>query len=133
VSAEPPELVPEDEASKHLPGDLDPAGALANAEDLPVVARMVVEIRSDGVKTVARGAFEDYQTGQQVAIETDPLATIKLAQAFTKSILGSTAGMVRLGVSEGLKTGAKNLVPDPLRRLKRKLFGQEPPGSSEGQ
>ena len=120
-----PEVVPEE---AQLPRELDPQGVLANAEELPVVARMVVEIRSDGIKTVARGAFEDFQTGQQVAVETDPLAAAKLAQAFTRSILGSTAGLVRLGVSEGLKSSAKNLVPDPLRRLKRKLFGQAPPG-----
>lgn len=120
-----PEVVPEGDAQ--LPRELDPQGVLANSEELPVVARMVVEIRSDGIKTVARGAFEDFQTGQQVGIETDPLAAAKLAQAFTKSILGSTAGLVRLGVSEGLKTSAKSLVPDPLRRLKRKLFGQDPP------
>ena len=107
----------------------DPAELLRDAGELPVVARMVVEIRSDGIKTVARGAFEDFQTGQQVAVETDPLAAAKLAQAFTRSILGSTAGLVRLGVQEGLKTTARSLVPDPLRRLKRKLFGQEPPGA----
>lgn len=129
MSDEPPQVVPDGDAQ--LPRELDPAGALANAEELPVVARMVVEIRSDGIKTVARGAFEDFQTGQQVGIETDPLAAAKLAQAFTKSILGSTAGLVRLGVSEGLKTSAKSLVPDPLRRLKRKLFGQEPPPPEE--
>jgi len=130
VSEEPsPEVVPEvvPEGDAQLPRELDPQGVLANSEELPVVARMVVEIRSDGIKTVARGAFEDFQTGQQVGIETDPLAAAKLAQAFTKSILGSTAGLVRLGVSEGLKTSAKSLVPDPLRRLKRKLFGQDPP------
>lgn len=124
MSEEPQEVVPSGDAEL---SELDPAGALAHAEELPVVARMVVEIRSDGIKTVARGAFEDFQTGQQVGIETDPLAAAKLAQAFTKSILGSTAGLVRLGVSEGLKSSAKSLVPDPLRRLKRKLFGQEPP------
>lgn len=122
-----PEIVPEDDAQ--LPRELDPKQVLANSEDLPVVARMVVEIRSDGIKTIARGAFEDFQTGQQVGIETDPLAAAKLAQAFTRSILGSTAGLVRLGVSEGIKTTARTLVPDPLRRLKRKLFGQEPPES----
>ncbi|MBL4845671.1 MAG: hypothetical protein JKY65_09105 [Planctomycetes bacterium] len=109
-----------------LPTEPDLQGVLANADELPVVARMVVEIRSDGIRTVARGAFEDFQTGQSVGIETDPLAAAKLAQAFTRSILGSTAGLVRLGVSEGIKSTARSLVPDPLRRLKRKLFGQDP-------
>ena len=45
---------------------------LAGEIEMPVVARMVVEIRSDGTKTMARGALEDLVTGQQVAIETEP-------------------------------------------------------------
>lgn len=37
-------------------------------ESLPVVARLVVEIRSDGRRTIARGAMED-PDGQRVAVE----------------------------------------------------------------
>lgn len=47
-----------------------PAAEVQAAEDdaLPVVARLVVEIRSDGRRTIARGAMEDPQ-GQRVAVE----------------------------------------------------------------
>ena len=43
-------------------------------DDLPVVARLVIEIRSDGTRTVARGALEQAQIGEsgeadRVAIE----------------------------------------------------------------
>src|SRR6188508_152002 len=52
---------------------------LAREEDLPVVARLVVEIRSDGRRTVARGAMEDTATGQGVAVEARGDSPMKLA------------------------------------------------------
>ena len=52
----------------------------------PVVARMVVEVRSDGTRTVARGALEDIATGQRVAIRADGSSPAALAAALTKSL-----------------------------------------------
>ena len=40
-------------------------------EDPPVVARLVVEIRSDGTRTVARGAIEDRTVGQTTAVQIE--------------------------------------------------------------
>ncbi len=65
------------------------AGELAGAApEPPVVARLIVEIRSDGTRTIARGAMEDIATGQRVAIEakgTTPLAlAAELARAMFK-------------------------------------------------
>ena len=48
---------------------------------------MVVEIRSDGTKTMARGALEDLVTGQQVGIETEPMGILELSGQLTKSLL----------------------------------------------
>jgi hypothetical protein len=45
-----------------------PGRALASDADLPVVARLVVEIRSDGSRTVARGALEDVSSGVKTAV-----------------------------------------------------------------
>jgi len=53
--------------------------APAASDGLPVVARLVVEIRSDGTRTIARGAMEDPE-GQRVAVEvhgTTPWALAK--------------------------------------------------------
>jgi hypothetical protein len=54
----------------------------------PVVARLVVEIRSDGSLTIARGALEDATTGERTTIEargTTPLAlAASLARAMTE-------------------------------------------------
>ena len=53
---------------------------------LPVVARLMVEIRSDGTRTVARGAVEDVATGQRVAIEARGASPAQLAFALARSL-----------------------------------------------
>jgi len=62
----------------------DPDTAL---EELPVVARLVVEIRSDGRRTIARGGLEDVTTGQRVAIDARGDSPVQLALALARSIL----------------------------------------------
>lgn len=57
-------------------------------EDLPpVVARMVVEVRSDGSRTVARGAIEDLTTNERVAIRADGTTPLQLASALARSLV----------------------------------------------
>ena len=61
--------------------------ALEGVEDeLPVVARMVVEIRSDGTRTVARGAIEDRLGGQTVGVEARADSPLELTRALVKMI-----------------------------------------------
>jgi hypothetical protein len=52
----------------------------------PVVARLVVEIRSDGTRTIARGAMEDVMTGQSVAIEAKGTTPMALALELAKTM-----------------------------------------------
>jgi len=52
----------------------------------PVVARLVVEIRSDGSRTIARGALEDTQHGQRTAIEARGDSPIQLAIALARTL-----------------------------------------------
>ncbi len=61
-----------------------PAGAL-RAEP-PVVARLIVEIRSDGSRTIARGALEDVASGQRTAIEARGDSPLQLAFALARSL-----------------------------------------------
>lgn len=68
---------PEDEELEPVPPE----------EDLPVVARLVVEIRSDGRRTVARGGLEDLTTGNRVAIDARGDSPVQLALALARSIL----------------------------------------------
>jgi len=55
-------------------------------DDLPVVARLVVEIRSDGSRTIARGGLEDAALGQRVTVEARGDSPLQLALALAKSL-----------------------------------------------
>ena len=63
---------------------------LAEAPDEPpVVARMVVEIRSDGTRTIARGALEDALSGERVAVEAHGSTPMALAASLAKSLFAA--------------------------------------------
>ncbi len=68
-----PELVP-----------APPAGELQG--EPPVVARLVIEIRSDGSRTIARGAIEDVATGQQTKLEARGDSPLQLAFALARAL-----------------------------------------------
>ncbi len=59
------------------------------AEDLPVVARLVVEIRSDGTRTTARGAMEDLVSGQRTAVQASGGSPVQLAASLASSLLST--------------------------------------------
>jgi hypothetical protein len=62
------------------------AKPLVPERELPVVARLMVEIRSDGSYTVARGAMEDSVSGQKVAIEASGGSPLALAISLAKNL-----------------------------------------------
>jgi hypothetical protein len=98
VSDEPkPELLPA------IPAD---ATDIARADEPPVVARMVIEIRSDGSRTIARGALEDVSTGQRAAIEAHGTSPLQLAFALAKS-LGQLPRLTAKSALRGLLGGRK--------------------------
>jgi hypothetical protein len=59
---------------------------LERSDEPPVVARLVVEIRSDGSRTIARGAIEDVSTGTSSTIEARGTSPLQLALALAKAI-----------------------------------------------
>ncbi len=70
---------------------------LQNTEpDPPVVARLMVEIRSDGSRTVARGALQDEVSGEQVSLVARGNTPLELAGQLTKALmtLPLTAGQL---------------------------------------
>lgn len=83
--------------------------AIDAGEELPVVARMVVEIRSDGSRTVARGAIEDNLGGQRVGVEARADSPLELSRALAKmvlsapfaALLGTQLGRDELGDNKG--------------------------------
>src|SRR5437867_4454785 len=60
--------------------------AVERADEPPVVARLVVEIRSDGTRTIARGAIEDTHRGERTAIEARGDTPLSLALALAKAL-----------------------------------------------
>lgn len=72
----------------------DPSRAPAERDELPVVARLVVEVRSDGTRTIARGALEDREHGEGVGIEVTGDSPLQLALALARS-LSDLPGLAR--------------------------------------
>jgi hypothetical protein len=58
-------------------------------EEPPVVARLMIEIRSDGRRTIARGALEDITLGEKVAIEARGTSPASLAASLIKSLFSA--------------------------------------------
>jgi hypothetical protein len=98
------------ERRKTKPSELEVMGdesreALEAGEELPVVARLVVEIRSDGRRTVARGAIEDRDSGQRVAIEARGDSPLKLAASLARTIFSLPA--LARGAARALFAGTR--------------------------
>ena len=77
-------LEPREVADK--PVKLDPKTPV-HTEELPVVARLVVEIRSDGSRTIARGALEDTELGERVAVQAEGRTPLDLALSLGRALL----------------------------------------------
>jgi len=65
----------------------------------PVVARLVVEIRSDGSRTIARGAMEDVTSGQRTTLEARGDSPLQLAMALARSL----TQLPRLGARSAIR------------------------------
>ena len=74
-----------------------PPGALQS--EPPVVARLIVEIRSDGSRTIARGAMEDVATGQRTTVEARGDSPIQLAIALARAL----TQLPRLGARSAIR------------------------------
>lgn len=91
------------------PDEPPPAGRLGSSEleqptEPPVVARLVVEIRSDGSRTIARGAVDDLLNDQRVAIRAEGTTPMALAMSLAKSLFQVPAlgrGMIRRALLGG--------------------------------
>jgi len=77
---------------------------LENKPQLPVVARLVVEIRSDGRHTIARGMAED-ATGERVQVEAEGSTPLQLAFALVRA-LAQVPSLAR-GFTRNLLPGKK--------------------------
>lgn len=60
-----------------------------SGDEPPVVARLMVEIRSDGTRTIARGAIEDIASGERVAIEAKGTSPAQLAASLARTLFAT--------------------------------------------
>jgi len=99
----------------------------------PVVTRLVVEIRSDGTRTIARGALEDAESGQDVAvaIEADTPAALLVKLTRTLATLPSMIRGTRAHLPEATPEATRPRRPSIReagarlrRRLGRRLKGR---------
>lgn len=85
----------------------NPPDELERTDEPPVVARLVVEIRSDGTRTIARGAIDDAQRGERVAIEARGDSPIQLAIALARA-LTQLPGLTARSAVRGLLAKRRN-------------------------
>lgn len=84
--------------SDELPVATSPEATLpTQGDDLPVVARLIVEVRSNGFRTVARGAMEDASTGARAAVEAAGSTPLELALGLAKSLFAAPWLRDRIG------------------------------------
>jgi len=100
-------------------GELAAVGEIATNDEPPVVARLVVEIRSDGSRTIARGALEDQSTGQTVALEARGDSPMQLAIGLAKMI--AQAPLLARTAANALLPNGKPKRPSRAARLLRRI------------
>lgn len=71
----------------------------------PVVARLVIEIRSDGSRTIARGLAEDVARGEKVQVNAEGATPLQLVLSLMKA-LKDVPSLAR-GFAKGFLPGRK--------------------------
>ena len=75
-------------------------------DEPPVVARLVIEIRSDGTRTSARGALEDETSGQRVSLQAEGTSPASLAS----TLLGSLVKLPFFGAAKDAPTIVRHAI-----------------------
>jgi hypothetical protein len=78
-----------DEARSQAVVRIGPTAPVKPGEEPPVVARLMVEIRSDGTRTIARGAVEDIASGERVAVEAHGTTPTQLAASLARTVFAT--------------------------------------------
>jgi hypothetical protein len=110
-----------------------PRTAVPSAGEPPVVARLVVEIRSDGKRTVARGALEDARLGERASIEVDAGTPYQLVLSLMRALFqmpafaGSVAHALLPGRAKARATDSRREVDNLRERGSRRRRRYELP------
>jgi hypothetical protein len=81
--------------------DLGPA-----ASEPPVVAQLMIEIRSDGSRTIARGALNDLRTGESAQVHAEGRTPNELMMSLASSLLA---------LPSSIFTTVRNVVKKPAQ------------------
>jgi hypothetical protein len=65
------------------------------AEEPPVVAQLMIEIRSDGSRTIARGALNDLMTGESAQVHAEGRTPRDLMMSLAGSLLSLPASFTQ--------------------------------------
>jgi len=99
-----------------VPGPPDELTSASAPDEPPVVARLMVEIRSDGSRTIARGAAWDAARGERVAIEAHGDSPLQLAIALARALTQLPGDLLRAGARRsrrldgGVRRGVRGLL-----------------------
>jgi hypothetical protein len=98
----------EDAGTRALAKVAPPAPLAQPGPEPPVVARLMVEIRSDGSHTIARGALEEMTTGEKVAVEARGDSPAQLASQLARALVATPflARAAMKAMLEGKKNGS---------------------------
>jgi hypothetical protein len=67
----------------------------SGADEPPVVAQLMIEIRADGSRTIARGALSDLRTGESATVRAEGRTPSELMLALASSLLTLPSGMLK--------------------------------------
>ena len=106
------------------PSALDTTGARAEVDkrpEPPVVAQLMIEIRSDGSHTIARGALHDLRTQESAHVHAEGQTPAQLITSLLSSLLSLPSGALQKLRTPEIKSekAAESLPPsdrDPFRR-----------------
>ncbi|MBI4512411.1 MAG: hypothetical protein HY698_22455 [Deltaproteobacteria bacterium] len=105
-------MTPRDEGPPKEPIDCDDTEVIGSAPEPPVVARLVVEIRSDGSRTIARGAIEDLTLGKRAALQAEGSSPLALAASLAKAMLRAPLlGQAILRAPQLMRRAARGVLP----------------------
>jgi hypothetical protein len=85
----------------------------------------MVEIRSDGSQTIARGALEDILTGQKVAVRADGTSPAQLARSLASTLV--TLPLFAARIARTLKQD-----PDAIISVNARANAEQSESPSEG-
>ena len=71
-----------------------PADNPAPAEEPPVVAQLMIEIRSDGSRTIARGALNDVRSGESAQLRAEGKTPAELMVSLASALIELPSSLI---------------------------------------